>query len=227
MPEEMLDDGNALGMLRNEHEKIRTLLANVWESDQPEFTKQAIIPLLQELEIHSMMEREFFCPFAMDYANQLQVERVDKECDAIDDLGARLQNLDTAGDDFRSTLESLIHEFQRHILHTDEFVLRSLEGRDWDMHNLLVALAIKMRERRAEMIERMNRTHAIDGTATPRATDIQHRRAQEMGRNIYPGRDVVPDVESDTTDLSMTTEGDIVNMGDKSMELGNEDARGI
>lgn len=225
MPEELLDEGNALGMLRSEHEHIRALLANVWSTDQAEFAKMALVPLFQELAVHSAIERQYFFPYCSTamFAEQPLVQGSTSDSIAIEELAMKLQQIDYEDPAFRTGLEELINRFQHHCYQTEQYIFSHLEGGDWDRHNELVAIAMKMRALRKEMMEQM-RPHGTDtmkgtGRVSP-LQDEQGRRAQLQGRNLDPARDVVPDQQNrdSSIDVTRTTDGDLMSMGGRMPE---------
>jgi hypothetical protein len=225
MPEELLDEGNALGMLRAEHDNIRALLGNVYERDAA-FAREALVRLLQELEVHDAMERQYFFPFCEQNAmlvsgDRLQLGMADTE--VIREMATRLESMDVEDPNFAITMERLIHSFQHHCFAVEENLFIALEGGDWTMHNLLVEQAIQMRSLREQMLLTMQRPRA---TETSEFQKMQHRRAQEMGRGVYPARDVVADEQIDSDsgqDVSLSTEGDVIDMGGKTLDIDSEE----
>jgi hypothetical protein len=229
MPEELLDEGNALGYIRAEHERIRGLLGSVWQSDEPEFTKATLVPLLLELKAHNAMERQIFFPFCQERIRPVdRLERGTAESMAIEEFVARLEGMDPTDASFRKTLEDLIHSFQRHCFLVDENLLVLLEGQDWQMHNDLVRCRMEMESLRERMLSGKLQN---DEVRNPEFESMQHRRAQEQGRRVWPGRDVVPeeqlrgDREGAPRDVDVSTEGDVINMGGKTQDLSEGEDR--
>jgi hypothetical protein len=225
MPEELLDDGNALGMLRAEHEYIKTLMGNVYERE-PAFARQALIRLMEELQIHSAMERQQFIPLCETNMDTIKRERFDlgmAHHEALEELTSRLEGMDVEDPAFGVTMEQLIHRFQQHCFAMEETMFIALEGGDWDMHNQLVACAMRMRELRTQLLDSMKRPRSADA---PTFQDLQHRRAQEMGRGVYAPRDVVNDDVRDSEsgeDVKLDTEGNVMNMGGKTLDIDSEE----
>lgn len=221
MPEELLDEGNALGMLRSEHEQIRALLANALQSDQVEFTRLALIPLLRELRVHAAMEREVFYPYAKgEMTDKEVVSKNVSETIALDELTRKLESIDPADPGFTGMMEELIRRFNHHIYELEQYIFLNLEGGDYSRHNGLVRCALEMKKMRENMLTEMTRPRPIgDGSTSATLGDVQLRAAQQKGRSLDPSRDVVPTPSNESEDVTVTTEGDIVSMGDKHLDL--------
>lgn len=197
MPEELLDESNALGMLRAEHESMNALMGNVYERD-PVFAQQALMRLREELDIHRAMERQYFIPLCQRNIDVVKPDRFTlgtRHDEALDELISRVNAIDVTHPDFAKTMEQLIHTFHQHGYDMEETMFMALQGGDWDMHNQLVACAIQMRELRDQMRESLKRRRAAEA---PAFQNFQQQRAQEMGRGVYPPRDVVSDSEEGT-----------------------------
>lgn len=200
MPEELLDTGNALGLLRATHENLRAIMSNVYEKDAT-FAQIALIKLLEELQIHQAMEREHFFPLCE--ANPAAVD-VDKfmlgtvDNDILDEMIARLQKMDVNSPSFALTMENLIHNFQHHCFAVEENLFVPLEGGDWDMHQQLTACALQMNALRAQMEANFKQPKNDKVGAFQ---DMQEDRAREMGRGEFAPRDIV------TNDVTLGEEG--------------------
>lgn len=194
MPEELLDEGNALGMLRAEHVNINSLMSNVSERD-PVFAQQALMRLREELDIHRAMERQYFIPLCQRNTDVVKPDRLalgTRHDATLDELISQVNAIDVTHPDFARTMEQLTHTFHTHSYEMEETMFIALEGGDWDMHNQLVACAMQMRELRDHMRESQKRRRAAEG---PSFQNFQQHRAQEMGRGEYPPRDIVSDSE--------------------------------
>lgn len=155
MPEELLDSGNALGWLRAEHEQIRALLTTCLTSDQSEFTRQVLVPLMQEFELHTTLEREIFYPLAKRHMSFELLDRGTHDNRDLDQAAARLKRLDPAHPSFRKTLEEFSHLFQHHVYELEQNVFLQLEGGDWELHQQLIEAAFKLRNRREQLVQRL------------------------------------------------------------------------
>ena len=162
MPEELMDENNALGMLRLEHDRIRELLGSVAEEEQLDFRRQAITPLLQELEIHDAMERKFFYPFVNERLPGDLVERPLEFNQSIANIAAKLRGLDPLDADFVPTVDELIRALDLHIFEEEEYLFTKLEGKDPYTHNDLIKVANRMRELRDQMVEAKPMYHQRD-----------------------------------------------------------------
>lgn len=230
MPEELMDESNALGLLRGEHGRIRELLASVAEEDQIDFRRQAMILLLQELDIHDAMEQKFFYPFVRERLESDLVARPLEFNQIIMDLAAKLRGLDPLHADFIPTVDELIRALDLHIFEEEEYLFTKLEGKDPYTYNELVRVALMMRELRNQMIEVNQTPRAIDATGGQPVTtgDVQQRIAQEKGRGIYPPRDVVLDdaqidqTQGGTADFTTTTNGETIDLGARSVNLRHD-----
>lgn len=226
MPEELLDDGNALGMLRAEHESIRQLLSNVLVRDAA-FAQQALIRVREELEIHREMEKQCFFPLCERNVAALTQDRVQAGTEhtmLMDELVSRLHGMDVTDERFRMTFDQLIRAFQQHCFSLEENQFIALEGGDWDMHQQLTACAIQMRELRERMLATMTRPRTAEN---PSFQDMQHRRAQEQGRGVWGPRDVQDDdqlkQDEKGIDLKTDSEGDVMDMGRKTIDIDSEE----
>jgi hypothetical protein len=229
MPEELMDDSNALGYLRSEHETIEQLLASVANTaEQPDFARQAMVPLVQELQIHSAIENEFFFPFMDNYVPQDIVDRPADDNRIIDALTRKLETMNPASDEFLPTLEELHKHFKHHIYVEEQYLFLTVEGKDPVVHNELINLANVMKRRRAEMMDEMKRPRTTDFTSQPVTPgDVQQRLAQEKGRGIYPPRDVLTQQEEEALqsggrDITEMTEGELHSSGRRRISLDHE-----
>jgi hypothetical protein len=158
MPEDLLNENTALGMVRSEHERIDDLLATCLHSNQPDFTRQATEPLVQELIAHETLERELFFPFLFHHAMGRPGFRPDKMQEAINEnidiraLSQRLAGLDPAGKDYHEIVQKISDTFRRHCYVEEAFGSMALEMNDADLHNDLLTLADRMRDRRAQLL---------------------------------------------------------------------------
>jgi hypothetical protein len=182
MPEDLLNDDTALGMLRQEHARIDQLIASCLESDQPEFTRQAMMPLIQELEIHTAMEHEFFFPVVAKLTGNIG-ERAFSDDAELDSLKQRLEGLDPADPDYIPVLSELASRFQRHCYLEEQFGFLPIEMHDPDTHNLLIATAQRMRERRNSMLTR--KRDQINREASAQAR-LQRAEAIDVPAGIAP-----------------------------------------
>jgi hypothetical protein len=227
MPEELLDDGNALGMLRAEHESIRQLLSNVLVRDEA-FAQQALMRVREELEVHREMEKQCFIPLCENnimLISEVRMADGTKSSMLFDELVSRLDSMTVAHPEFALTLEQLIRAFQQHCFEMEENLFIALEGGDWDMHQQLTACAIQMRDLRERMLASMNRPRASE---TPTFQELQHRRAQEQGRGVWGPRDVSDDEqlkrdEEGAVDLKADSEGNVMDLGRKSLDMDSEE----
>jgi hypothetical protein len=225
MPEELLDEGNALGYIRAEHERIKALFATVLDNDDIELRRQSLQLLLGELRVHSRMEQELFMPYAQ---SQLVNggELIDRNMGHLRDLDGmqnRFHSVDPASADFHTSFGELVRNFQHHVYEIEQFVLLGLEGGDYQRHNELVLIARRMRAMREEFLASLKRPHEVAPGVQGTEADLKLRKAQQQGRNLDPERDIVPSRNEGERDLTVTTEGDVVNMGDKSINLERGD----
>ncbi len=219
MPEELLDTGNALGWLRAEHDQIRGLLGSCWSSNDPEFTKQALMQLMLELEIHDAVERDVFYPLAKRHISLHLLSGGTQDNRDIDRAAARLKNIHPSESGFKVNLKEFSRLFQHHIYELEQYVFLQLEGGDWEMHQHLTAAAIQMDHIKERILQRRQGPRA---GASP-AANQQLREAQQMGRSLHVPRDVVPPVGTSGSDQSISTEGDVIDMGSQRIDPGNED----
>lgn len=197
MPEELLDSGNALGMLRAEHETIRQLLSSVLVRD-PALAQQSLLRVREEMEIHRAMEEQFFIPLCernIAIVTQDRMRAGTQHCMLLDELVSRLDGLNVTDESFAVTFDQLIRAFQQHSFAVEENLFIALEGGDWDMHQQLAACAIQMRDLRERMLASMTRPRAAQTTFQ----DMQEERAREQGRNEWRPRDVDVEGEDRTT----------------------------
>lgn len=222
MPEQLMDDSNALGMLRQEHESIKALIENVRGIDDLIILGEALEPLLMELRIHSAIEDEYFLPFVSKHLHPELVTQSGRDNHHIDMLTDRLVNNDTNLEQVNETLDNIASALQHHIYEMEQQIFLRSEGRDPDFNNQLTALANAMKRRKQElMVELQNR----EGT---RSQDVRHRIAQEEGRGLRAGRDVVLEDELSMSedvgrDFSIGADGKRVNMGGRSDMGPNDD----
>lgn len=162
MSEDLLDESGAIGFLRKEHNQVQELLTTVAMNDQMDFVRQAMIPLRQELEIHEVVEREFFFPFMVDRVPDDVLNRPVQDNTEMLELSRKLENLDPSGDEFDATLDKLIGHFQHHIFEEEQYLFLQIEGPTVapDLHNELVRLSNLMRTRREELRHPQKRTSA-------------------------------------------------------------------
>jgi hypothetical protein len=227
MPEELLDDGNALGMLRAEHETIRQLLSNVLVRDAA-FAQQALMRVREELEIHREMEKQCFFPLCERNLAIVTPDRLQSGLEhsmVLDELVSRLDGMDVTDENFALTMDQLIRAFQQHCFAIEENHFIALEGGDWDMHQQLTACAIQMRELRERMLATMTRPRTAEN---PTFQEMQHRRAQEQGRGVWGPRDVEDDEqlkrdEEGVVDLKTDSEGNVMDMGRKTIDIDSEE----
>jgi len=191
MPEELMDSSNALGMLREEHEELKALLASCFETDDPLFKEQTLLPLMQELRVHSEIERSFFLPFLSKHFHPDLIRHAERDLSDMEGLAGELERIKTSDPQFDRTLELIMEKLQKHIFEEEQYLFVPSEGREPDFTNQLVRLATLMKERKAEL-------HASMGRQTERiqAPDDRLRRAQEQGRNEWAPRDVLLEGES-------------------------------
>lgn len=207
MPEELLDPNTAIGMLRVEHEHIKTLLMSLKQMDEQGMAQQALVPLLDELKMHSALELEMFYPFIRSFAPEEKVEAAADEFDVVADLATNMDEMLFADPAFDETLDLLIKHFDQHIFEMEQYLFLTVEGPncDPDCHNLLVALANDMKERKADLLHKLGADVAVD---------TRQRIAQEKGRNVHAPRDVA---------VSSETEEELY--GAKTVDLSNADLR--
>ena len=222
MPEELMDDRNALGMLRQEHDAIKAAINNCRGIDDLIILGEALEPLLQQLRIHTAIEEEYFLPFMSKEYHPDLIAGARKDHKHLEMLTDRLYDVDTSVEQVNLTLDSLAAAMQHHTYEMETQLFERAVGRDPDFTNQLVALANAMKRRKNEMlVELQNR----EGT---RSQDIRHRIAQEEGRGLRAGRDVVLDNELDTSedtgrDVRIAADGRRVNMGGRS-DMSTADA---
>jgi hypothetical protein len=229
MPEELLDDSNALGYLRSEHESIQQLLATVTQVDQPQFAKQVVIPLIQELSVHAAIEDEYFFPFMQSYVPEDVLARPASDNSLIREMTRKLETLDPADPEFLSTLDRLIERFQHHVYIEEQYLFLSVEGKDPTVHNDLIRLANSMKHRKSEMLAAMKEPRVLEGTSGEPTTagEVQLRVAQEKGRHLYPPRDVLSEDEVESLDegaedTSVSTDGVAFAEGGRRISLDHD-----
>ncbi len=157
MPEDLLDTGNALGWLRAEHEEIMALLTTCLNSDQVDFTREVLVPLMQEFELHTTLERDIFYPLAKRHMSFELLDRGTHDNRDVDQIAARLKNLDPANPSFGKTLDEFARLFRHHVYELEQNVFLQLEGGDWELHQQLKEGAIKLRNRREQLVQRLRR----------------------------------------------------------------------
>lgn len=227
MPEELMDDSNALGYLRSEHDTIRSLLATCAGDFQPDLKKQAVIPLLQELRIHSQLEQNFFFPFMTSHVDEELIAGPANQNKELDDLTRQLQVTAPHDPLFPSLLQEIDTLLQHHIYDQEENLFLKVEGGPPDTHNALVKIANQMKNRREELLDEMKRPRKTDFTGDLAVTpdDVQLRIAQEKGRGIYPPRDNVSEAEFDAAtggssiDIAESADAEMSSLGRRQVTL--------
>lgn len=224
MPEELLDPNTALGMLRLEHEHIKGLIENLRHINDAGMMQQALVPLLDELKIHSALELELFYPFIRQTAPEDKVEAAADEFDEVAILASDLDEMLVTDPAFKETLDNLITHFEKHTFQMEQYLFLTVEGPncDPDCHDRLVALANDMKLRKSELLVKMG---AADSNDDPR-----QRVAQEKGRGVHAPRDVAVDSQTEEAlyggkkvDLS---EADVKKRGSAMMPNEFDTARG-
>lgn len=180
MPEDLLNENTALGMLRSEHRHIEDLLITCLTSTQVEFTRQATAALMRELEIHKALEHEMFFPAMQKMLSNRRalfgrspeesLERARQDSSEIATLTDRLGRLDPAKAGYQRTLNDLTTLFERHCFLEEEYVFAAVEMNDDDTHNQLIELSRKMRQRRDSLSSSLQRSpHNVSASQEAKA----------------------------------------------------------
>jgi hypothetical protein len=177
MPEDMLNTDTALGYLRYEHARIEELLSTCLESADAELTRQAMLPLIKELDAHTAIEAEYFFPFIVDYVREPdEFDKAVRFSSEIDMLKDRLRSLDPDDSDYYPTLSELASKFERHCYLEEEYGSQAVEMNDPDTHNLLIEIANLMKKRREQIVERPGDADDVNQIASLQARR-EHREA--------------------------------------------------
>lgn len=183
MPEQLLNPDNALGMLRQEHENIKSLLLELQKVEEPGMEQQILVPLLDELKAHSAIELELFYPFIRQFAGEDHVEAAADEFDSVADLATNMDEMIVTDPAFKETLASLIQHFDRHCFEMEQYLFLTVEGPNCspDCLDSLVVLANDMKARKADLLRKMGGDSSVDA---------RQRIAQEKGRGVHAPRDL-------------------------------------
>ncbi|HEY9791785.1 MAG TPA: hypothetical protein V6D22_15380 [Candidatus Obscuribacterales bacterium] len=185
----LLDDTNALGMVRLEHGRLFEFMKSALESGQPEFTNQVTRALLRELDIHAALEQEFVYPFMKANLTEKDFKLAIRQDARLAALKLKLQSLDVMDEEYYPTLYELIEQFQLHRFAEDLYGLTHLEYHTPYVDNQLAFLAEAMERRRAEMLKRS--TDVTSNRLASQQARVEHRQAlQEEPRTLEQPRTI-------------------------------------
>jgi hemerythrin superfamily protein len=158
MPEDLLNEDTALGMMRAEHQHIEELLNTCLTADQPDFLRQAMSVLLPALHVHFTLEREIFFPFITKLMPERDVllgkapvdefRRLRQDNVTMMALAEQLQQMDPTNFSFKPTVSRLAGTFEHHSYLQEAYIYPLLEMSDDDTHNALIRLAFDLKRRK-------------------------------------------------------------------------------
>lgn len=150
--------GDAIDILAQDHERVENLFAEFEKlhRDEDDAVQDVVEITIAELQAHSMLEEELFYPAvraqvdddeAEDLLNEAEVEH-----EAVDELIAKLQELDPADPMYRAYF-MVLAEYVRHHVEEEETELfpRVRRLRDLDLRQLGRDMATRREELEAEI----------------------------------------------------------------------------
>jgi hemerythrin superfamily protein len=149
----------AIDMLKQDHEKVEKGFKKFEEMDRDDAAscRELIMTVCEELKVHSTLEEEVFYPAAREAIdNEDIVNEAAIEHETARMLIEQLENMPEDDPNYHATFTVLGEYVRHHIKAEEKEIFPALKKSGLD----LAALGERMRERRLELVDEMEKAHA-------------------------------------------------------------------
>lgn len=153
---------NALELLHEDHERVKTLFQDFEEAEDEETRKQIMNEAVAELKIHAAIEEEIFYPAVRRAGSEDLVEEAEQEHQSAREIIAELEDMEFSEGGFEEKFRELAREVQHHIEEEESQIFAQAELKELDVETL----GQQMFKRKAELQEELGLEPSIDMEVT-------------------------------------------------------------